>query len=171
LHVLSKGGFSYSSDYSKKLREIYNSGKYPADITDWDYGIYYPIQGLAMKIVNDAINSSSERFETSISGGAEVETFRYYNKNIPALFGVCFGNNNERNLLITNKSGFSHKISLSENAKKINGQFTMTYISSDDPKVMNTSENRELIKIKSKDVKNDFEIPVYSVVRLEWKIK
>ncbi|MBF8190212.1 fibronectin type III domain-containing protein [Nonomuraea sp. K274] len=141
-----------------------------------DHQLYFKTVGVANVIVNEAVNNSAARWQTTVTGGATVAARDGAGSalDVPALFATGyrggFGGNMKNYALMTNKSAEEHVIDFRVGGATLNTQVTAVYSASADPDAGNTADNPARISQQSVTYPDGsaVTIPPYSVVRLEW---
>ncbi len=163
-------------DYSDRVLDEYERDQ-TLNTAGVDHELFYKTPGLSNKIINQAINNSTARWDTSVSGGTTVETMDDHpvspvRSTMPALYAMAYkgdyNNNNKNYVLITNKSDKSHDVTIQMDGTNVSAAMTKTYITSSDPQAKNTAENPNTVAIQSASTSNPVFVPPYSVVRVEW---
>jgi|GEM_PF-5476585 len=105
------------------------------DSQDNDYDFFWDLPGLALQLVNTAVNTADSRLQTTLEGGVEVRaTEVLYSRNevtekwgwnqadtssqVSALYGQTYrGRDGIDRLVLTNRSGTSHTVHLEVDGK------------------------------------------------------
>jgi hypothetical protein len=166
IHALSesRGGFVVKKRYNDELYNVYEQGS-TLDTTGNDFQTYNAITGLALRLTNLAVNSSMATWATTVTGG---DTVNISTGTIPALFAQAYkGIGGEKHLIITNKSGTAHDVTVYVDGESTTDTMTKEFITSDDYRTTNRGVTDD-VAIQSETTSNSVTIPPYSVVRLEW---
>jgi hypothetical protein len=164
-----------AADYNDRVLDAYEKNQV-FNTASVDHELYFKTAGLSNKLVNQAINNSTKRWNTAISGGTTVPTLSdmLASSTIPALYATAYkgnyNNNNKNYVLITNKSSKSHDVTLQMNGTSVNASKNAYYTSSSDPQAGNSSSSPAAIAIQTASYTgtNPVFVPPYSVMRVEW---
>ncbi|MGG1554524.1 fibronectin type III domain-containing protein [Paenibacillus ferrarius] len=162
-------------DYNDRVLDAYQKDQV-FDSASVDHELYFKTAGLSNKLVNQAINNSTKRWNVSVSGGTTVATLSdtLNASTIPALYATAYkgnyNNNNKNYVLITNKSDKSHDVTIQMNGTNVNAAKTAYYTSSTNPQSGNSSSAPTAVSIQTASYTstNPILVPPYSVMRVEW---
>lgn len=162
-------------DYNDRVLDAYEKNQV-FDSASVDHELYFKTAGLANKLVNQAINNSTKRWNAAVTGGATVQTLSDAGSagTMPALYATAYkgdyNNTNKNYVLITNKSDKSHDVTIRMDGANVNAAKTVYYTSSSNPQVGNSSSapNTVAIQTASYTGTNPVLVPPYSVMRVEW---
>jgi hypothetical protein len=164
------GAIQAARDHEQDVIDAYEAGT-TIDTTQLDFGFFLSPQGLAMQLVDGAVNASNAVLATTLEGPGTVPADTPTGiEKIPALHaqayrdrykGVAF-------LIITNKSETVHAARLRWKGKPIRGPFQIAYITGDNLQLMNT-ETQQNVGIKTATSREIVHVPRYSIVRVEWR--
>jgi hypothetical protein len=131
---------------------------------------FYPsANALAMQVLNQAVNSSTFTWATTVSGGPSVSITGYDGNPIPALFAQGYqGSDGTHYLVITNKSGASVPVGVEVNGTLGPRSVTVSYISNPSDTAENTATAQTTVQVVNTTWANPMTIGPYSVTRLQW---
>jgi hypothetical protein len=133
------------------------------------YQFYYSTSGLAMGIVNRAINNSNATWPTTVVGGPTVPILGYDGNPVPAVFAQGYqGANGTHYLLITNKSGSSVPLALEVNGELLQATVTVSYISNASDTAQNTATAQNTVQVVTTTSPNPITVGPYSVTGVQW---
>jgi hypothetical protein len=133
------------------------------------YQFYTSAPGLALVVANQAINSSTQIWPTTVTGGPTVSILGYDGLPIPAIYAQAYlGNNGSHYLLITNKSGKPQNITVQVNGVDLSASFSLTYVSSSTLTVANSATAPNNVQIQTATSGNPVTIGPYSVTCVTW---
>ncbi|MGD0133672.1 MAG: aryl-sulfate sulfotransferase [Bryobacteraceae bacterium] len=134
------------------------------------FEFYTSAPALALAVANQAINNSTHIWPTTVTGGAAVPIQGYDGNPIPAIYSQAYqGDNGLHYLLITNKSGYSSKVTIQVNGTKLGQTLTVTYVSNSDKSISNTASAPNTVQIETVTSGNPVVIGPYSVTTVQWK--
>jgi hypothetical protein len=130
---------------------------------------YTSAPGLAMAVANQAINSGTQIWQTTVTGGRTVAISGFDGNPIPALYAQAYrGKNGRPSLLITNKSAYAQGVTIQVDAVRVNAPLSMTYISSSNAAAANTAQSPNTVQIMTASPANPFNLGPYSVATVTW---
>ncbi len=134
------------------------------------FEFYASAPALALAVANQAINNSTHIWPTTVTGGPAVPIQGYDGNPIPAIYSQAYqGDNGSHYLLITNKSGYSSKVTIQVNGTKIGQTLTVTSVSNSEKTVSNTASAPNTVQIETVTSGNPVLIGPYSVTTVQWK--
>jgi hypothetical protein len=166
---LRNGAIQAARDHEQDVIDAYEAGT-TIDTTQLDFGFFLSPQGLAMQLVDGAVNDSSAVLATTLEGPGTVPADTPAGiGNIPALHAQAYRGGDGRTafVLITNKSETVHTARLSWKRKPVRGPFQIAYITGDTLQLANT-ETQQNVGIKTAISRDIVHVPRYSIVRVEW---
>jgi hypothetical protein len=166
---LRNGAIQAARDHEQDVIDAYEAGT-TIDTTQLDFGFFLSPQGLAMRLVNDAVNDSSAVLATTLEGPGTVATDTPAGiGRMPALHAQAYrgGDGKKAFLIITNKSKTVHAARLRLKGKPVRGPFQIAYITGDNLRLANT-ETQQHVGIKTATSQDIVHVPRYSIVRVAW---
>jgi hypothetical protein len=147
-------------------QEAYLYSTYPTAVNTalLNFGFFYSANGLALQLVNEAVNDSTALYDTTLAGGAQVNVTT--GSPIPALYAQAYqGNGSVTHVIVTNKSDKAHTVTINFNGQQPrSGQiFSM---GNADPAMKNTGAAPNQLAIRNTPMSGVVEIPPYSVNRI-----
>jgi hypothetical protein len=136
---------------------------------DTQFVFYASANALALQLLNEAVNSSTLAWTTTVAGGPTVPILGYDGSPIPAVFAQGYlGANGMHYLVITNKSGVSVPLGFEINGTLGPGSVTVSYISNPSDTAENTATDQTNVQIMNTTWSNPMTIGPYSVTTLQW---
>lgn len=133
------------------------------------FQFYYSTSGLALEVLNQAVNSSTATWATTVSGGPTVPILGYDGNPIPAVFAQGYqGGDGSHYLTITNKSGASVPMGVEVNGTLGPASVTVAYVSSPSDTAQNTATDQNAVQVVNTTWSNPMTIGPYSVTTLHW---
>jgi hypothetical protein len=168
-----QGSIRAVDDYESYLiQHVKDNPNYSTDTAtnpDTQFSFYYATKGLAMEIVNSAVNGSNATWPTTLTGGPTVPIEGYNNQPVPAVFAQAFqGTGGTHYLLITNKSSQPVPIGIEVNGVLGPASLTASYISSTSDTAQNTATDQNAVQIVNTTFSNPFTVGPYSVTSVQW---
>ncbi len=163
------GAIQAARDHEQDVIDAYEAGT-TIDTTQLDFGFFLSPQGLAIQLVNGALNESSVVLATTLKGPGTVPTDTPAGiGRMPALHAQGYRDSAQGAafLIITNKSETVHTARPRWKGKPIRGPFQIAYITGDNLRLANT-EIRQNVGIKTAISQDIVRVPSYSVVRVAW---
>jgi hypothetical protein len=160
---------SFDDFESYLLNQVYPGSTNTATNPNTKFLFYTSAPGLAMEVANEAINSGTRMWPTSVSGGPTVNITGFDGNPIPALYAqMYFGNNGKHYLLVTNKSAQAQLVTIELNGVPVTGTFNLTYVANSSPVAANTAASPTNVQIQKTTSSNPFHLPGYSVTTVMW---
>jgi hypothetical protein len=152
------------------LNDVYPGSTNTAANPNTKFFFYMSAPGLAMEVANQAINSGTRLWPTTVSGGPTVNIVGFDGNPIPAIYAQMYlGNNGKHYLLVTNKSSQAQLITIELNGVPVAGPFNMTYVANSSPTAANTVQSQMNVQIQTATpLSNPFHIAGYSVTTVMW---
>jgi len=144
---------------------------YPNSVntSGWGFDFFRTAPALTLEIANQAINSSTSLYATSVSGGVKVPISGYDGQPIPAIYAQAYqGATGKHYLVVTNKAGISQTAAVLLNGSPLVAPLSLIYMSSADPTVANTADNPQAVQVQNMTATSPITLPPYSVMRVEW---
>lgn len=165
------GAIQAARDHEQDVIDAYEAGT-TIDTTQLDFGFFLSPQGLAMQLVDGAVNDSSAVLATILEGPGTVPADTPTGtENIPAQHAQAYrgGDGGTAFVIITNKSETAHTARLSWKHEPVRGPFQIAYITGDNLQLANTAtqQNVGITTATSRDIVH---VPRYSIVRVEWSL-
>jgi hypothetical protein len=133
------------------------------------FSFYASTNALALQLVNEAVNSSTFTWATTVSGAPTVPILGYDGNPIPAVFAQGYqGADGTHYLVITNKSGASVGLGVEVNGTLGPNSVTVSCISSPYADAQNTATAQATVQIVNTTWSNPMTIGPYSVTTLQW---
>jgi len=133
------------------------------------FAFYPSANALALQVLNQAVNSSTFTWATTVSGGPTVPILGYDGNPIPAVFAQAYhGANGTRYLVITNKSGASVPLGVEVDGTLGPRSVMASYISNASDTAQNTATSQTAVQIVNTTWTNPMTIGPYSVTTLQW---
>lgn len=134
------------------------------------FQFYTSAPGLAVEVANQAINSSTELWPTTVTGGNQVAIAGFDGIPIPAVYAQAYlAKNGNYYLLVTNKSAFPGKATIQVNGIPVQGALHMTYVSNSNPWAVNTAQSPTNIRIQTTTSSSPIQLAPYSVTTVTWQ--
>ena len=154
------------------LIPLAQSGEYTDTATnpETQYQFYTSAPGLALQVANQAINSGTIMWPTTVDGGPTVQITGFDGQPIPAIYAQMYlGSNGSHYLLITNKSSQAQKVTIEIDGSVVQATFNVTYVSNSDPLASNTAAAPTNVQIQTNTTShNPIELAQYSVTTVVW---
>jgi hypothetical protein len=137
------------------------------DTKNADYGLYYTPVAYSFKLVSGAVREALGEYPVTVTGGTTVAKS---SGTMPALFATAYKGRDKNYVLITNKSGDTHNVTLQSNGAALAELMNVSTVrsSTDDPNEQNTEASPNAIGIQTSTSTNPLSVPPYSVVRVEF---
>jgi hypothetical protein len=133
------------------------------------FQFYTSAPGLAMAVANQAINSSSQLWPTTLTGGPTVPIIGYDGNPVPAIYAQAYlGNNGSHYLLITNKAAQSLPVRIQVNGVNVTGTLSLTYVSNTSGQAANTAQSPSAVRIQTSTSSNPVSVGPNSVTCVTW---
>jgi hypothetical protein len=134
------------------------------------FQFYVSAPGLAMEVANEAINSGTRIWPTTVSGGPTVKIIGFDGNPIPALYAQTYlGNNGKHYVLITNKSAEPELVTIELNGVPVVANFTVTFVANSNPEAANTPQSQNNVQIQQRTTSvNPTQVAGYSVTTVMW---
>lgn len=163
---LTNGVFTPANNNLTALEDAYQNEK-TVDTTTLNFDAYESTPNVSLQVVDGAVNQSTTAWGTTVTGGATVS--KSDGTTMPALYAQSFkGNNGKDYVVITNKSAYSHSVTINMNGASVTSPMTTYYTTSSDPLTENTSTSPSPVAIQTASSSNPITVPPYSVMRVEW---
>ena len=156
-----------TNDYTAQCKQAYSNGTTinTADSSTYNFGYYMAAPGMALEVIDQAINSGTGIWPTTTTGGSYVS---YNDGNgtsgpMPAVYAQAVEHQtNPQHLLLTNKSGTAQTVNIKVNGTLLSGTtFSTTYITATAPDSTSTS-------IQTGSSTGSVTLPPYSVMNVAW---
>jgi len=133
------------------------------------FQFYTSAPGLAMELVNHAINNCTHVWPTTVAGGPTVEISGFDGNPVPAVYAQAYlTKNGDHFVLVTNKSAKPQLVTIELNGAKVQGTLTVDYISNSSAVASNTAQSQKTVQIQTTTANNPFELAGYSVTTVHW---
>jgi hypothetical protein len=130
---------------------------------------YTSAPGLAMEVANQAINSGTHIWPTTVTGGPTVKINGFDGNPVPAIYAQAYlGSNGSHYLLITNKSSEAQTANIELNGTPLAGTFNITSVSNSNPLAANSAQAQNNVQIQHTATANPVPIAGYSVTTVMW---
>jgi hypothetical protein len=172
-NYFSQGMICAVNDYEDYLvEEVITNPNYSTDTSTnpkTQYSFYYSATGLAMMVVNQAINNSNATWPTTVTGGPTVPIVGYDGNPVPAVYAQGYqGTNGTHYLIITNKSASSVPVAIEVDGNVLQSNVTVSYISAATDTAQNTASAQTAVQIVNTTSPNPITVGPYSVTRVQW---
>jgi hypothetical protein len=123
-----------------------------------------------MEVANEAINSGTRMWPTTVSGGPTVNITGFDGNPVPAIYAQMYlGSDGKHYLLVTNKSAQSELVTVELNGVPVTGPFTLTYVANSSPTAANTAQDQLNVQIQHRTTpSNPMQLAGYSVTTVMW---
>jgi len=133
------------------------------------FQFYISAPGLALQVANMAINSGTQVWPTTVTGGPTVAASGFSSANIPAVYAQTYVAASGRHyLLITNKSNQAQTVTIYLNGAMVQSKVGLTYVSGSVPYASNTATAQTNIQIQTATSSNPISVGPYSVTTVKW---
>jgi hypothetical protein len=134
------------------------------------FQFYMSAPGLAVQVANQAINSGTRIWPTTVTGSPMVNINGFDGNPIPAIYAQMYlANTGKHYLLITNKSGKSPMVSIRVNGAKVQGTLNVTYVSNSSPVAANSAQSPTNVQIQTTTTSsNPIQLAPFSVTTVMW---
>ena len=133
------------------------------------YQFYTSAPGLTLEVANQAINTSTGIWPTTVTGGPFVQIQGYDGKAIPAIYAQGYeGNDGSHYVVITNKSSSTCATTIQINGIHVSGALSVTTVSNTNAFVSNTVQAPNTVQIQTTTSANPISIGPYSVTVVKW---
>ncbi|HUI55156.1 MAG TPA: hypothetical protein VLY04_09300 [Bryobacteraceae bacterium] len=166
MHALtgSRGVYAVRSHYTD-VQNAYNQGT-AIDTLPLDFGFYTVAQPMGLGVLNGVLRNATQVDATTVTGGATVAATGL--GQMPALYAQAYtSTTGQESVVITNKSGTAHVVTLRVNGIPVSGALQTQFIAGSDPTVQNTASNQNAVAVQSTTSSNPVTVPAYSVVRVD----
>lgn len=166
LHGLVQFGTTFTKPYLDTMKLVSERGE-TLDTTGFDYGIVRHGSALALAVCLDAVNRSSHTLATTNDGTVTVTK---YGGTVPAIHAQAYvGLDDTDALVLTNKSGAAHEVTIQWRGATLPGPFETRWIGSDDPRAENTAAAPDTLVVQEGTAVGTVLVPAYSVMRVRWQ--
>jgi hypothetical protein len=133
------------------------------------FQFYHSAPGLAMEVANLAINSGTQMWPTTVTGGSTVAISGFSGGRIPAVYAQTYVAANGRHyLLITNKSSTPQTATIVLNGALVQATMNLVYVSNASPSAANTAQSPNNVQIQTTTSSNPIQLAPYSVTTVWW---
>ncbi len=132
------------------------------------FQFYTSAPGLAMQVINQAIDNSTELWPTTVTGGPYVAIQGYDGKSIPAIYAQGYQGGGKHYVAITNKSSSTCTTTIQMNGKRVTATMNVTSVTNPSAYVSNTAQAPNTVQIQATTSVNPISIGPYSVTVVEW---
>jgi hypothetical protein len=133
------------------------------------FQFYHSAPGLAMEVANEAINSGTQIWPTTVSGGSTVAISGFNGDRILAIYAQTYVAASGRHyLLITNKSATPQTATIVLNGATVQSTLNLTYVSNSSPMAANTAQSQANVQIQGTTSSNPIQVAPYSVTTVWW---
>ncbi len=133
------------------------------------FAFYTSAPGLAMEVANEAINSGTRIFSTTVTGGPTVQITGFDGNPIPAIFAQDYlGTNGHHYLLIINKSAAQQTVTIEINGTPITNNLSVRSVGNSSALANNTATAQTNVQIVAASATNPVQVPPYSVNTITW---
>ncbi|HXM39961.1 MAG TPA: hypothetical protein VN924_01850 [Bryobacteraceae bacterium] len=168
-HGLIRAVNDYESYLLAQIAENPNYSTNTATNPNTQFQFYHSAPGLAMQVANTAINSGTQIWPTTVSGGSTVASSGFNGSRIPAVYAQTYIAASGRHyLLITNKSSSAQTATVVLNGVTVQATLNLEYVSNSSPSAANTAQSPNTIKIQTATSSNPIQVAPYSVTTVWW---
>lgn len=133
------------------------------------FQFYMSAPGLAVEVANEAINSGTHIWPTSVVGGPTVKINGFDGNPVPAIYAQTYLASSGRHyLLITNKSSSAQSVTIELNGTPIAGTLHVTSVSNTNPLAANSAQSQTNVQIQRTTSSNPIHVAGYSVTTAMW---
>jgi len=133
------------------------------------YQFYTSAPGLAMEVINEAINNSTATWPTTVTGGPTVPIQGYDGQPIPAIYAQAYkGKGGVAYVVITNKSAATCTATIEVNGTGVGATMGVIWVSNPSALVANTPQAPTTVQIQTASSANPLTIGPYSVTVVKW---
>jgi len=133
------------------------------------FQFYTSAPGLAMEVANQAINSGTHIWPTTVTGGPTVNIIGFDGNPVPAIYAQAYLSSTGKHfVLITNKSSEEQNATIELNGAPVVATFNLTYVANSSPTAANTKDAPKNVKIQQKTSLNPIHVAGYSVTSAMW---
>ena len=157
-----------TDDYVSQCQTAYADGTTidTANATLYPFGYYMAAPGMALEVVDQAINTSTAIWPTSVTGGTWVSYNNYNGTSgtMPAVYAQAVKHStNPQHLLLTNKSSVAQTVTIEVNGTPLSTSYTTSYITATEPDTVSG------ITIQTGGpATGPVTLPPYSVMNVAW---
>jgi len=158
-----------SIDHTQDCIDAYNNGT-TINTANLNFGYFVKPLGLALQVVDPAINSSTSTLATAVSGGATVSVGGVTGvTSMPALYAQAYlGTDGTRYVVITNKAASSQTIQINDPTLLATSTLNVTSLGNTSPTITNTASNKNAIQVQTSQSGNPITVGPYSITRVQW---
>ena len=148
MHALSSTyGINANDRHFNDVQTAYNDGT-SIDTATLDYGFFPAAQAEGVAVLNGVLRNATQVYATTVTGGATVAATGL--GQIPALYAQAYtGSAGYRSVVITNKSGTAHQVTVNLNGSPAAGSLPVQFITGTDPSTLNNSTTDSPISIRT----------------------
>jgi hypothetical protein len=152
------------------LNQVYPSSTNTATNPSTQFQFYTSAPGLAMQVANQAINSGTHIWSTTVTGGPTVKITGFDGNPIPAIYAQAYlASNGSHSLLITNKSSEAQTVTIELNGAPVKVTLNVTYVSNSNPLAANSAGSQNNVQITGPAPSgNPIHLAGYSVTTVTW---
>lgn len=133
------------------------------------YQFYTSAPGLAMEVVDQAINNSTATWPTTVTGGPSVPILGYDGQPIPAIYAQAYkGKGGIAYVVITNKSAATCTATIQVNGVGVGATMGAIWVSNPSALAANTPQQQNNVQIQNTTSANPITIGPYSVTVVKW---
>jgi hypothetical protein len=133
------------------------------------FQFYTSAPGLALEVANQAINSSTQIWPTTVTGGPTVPIQGYDGQSIPAIYAQGYeGKYGGHYIVITNKSAATCSTTIQVNGVHVSGAMSITAVSNASSLAANTAQTPNNVQIQTTTSANPISIGPFSVTVVKW---
>ncbi|MGA2738087.1 MAG: hypothetical protein ABSG65_11650 [Bryobacteraceae bacterium] len=168
-HGLIRAVNDYESYLLAQLAENPNYSTDTATNPNTQFQFYRSAPGLAVEVANTAINSGTQIWPTTVSGGPTVAISGFNGDRIPAVYAQTYVSVSGRHyLLVTNKSSAAQTATVVLNGATVQSTLNVIYVSNTSPTAANTAQSPNTVKIQTATSTNPIQLAPYSVTTVWW---
>ena len=195
-HALTAQAIDHRCNHRNTAKTAANLNRVQ-DTQDNDYDFFWDLPGLALQLVNAAVNTAEHRLSTTLTGGVQttaIEAAYAYSEpaekwgwipaasstQVESLYAMAYqGRDGVNRLVLTNRSGETHAVSVATDGARLEGPLQTRTISADTPLFENDGQDvdcdpglvDEVIdqEIVVSEQSNPLSLPPWTVMVVEWE--
>jgi hypothetical protein len=163
--LIGPAGIEVVNDHHDDALAAFAQGR-PLDPTAYTYDLFLSAQGVAYSVALSAVNTASEVYRTTVSGGGTVPGSGD-GAAIPAIHAQAYGHSAGYSVVITNKGAAAERLSIAVDGRPVQTRVEVETATGPDPLATNTFE-RHAVRAERSSAIRVVAVPPYSVVRVSW---
>jgi uncharacterized protein (TIGR03437 family) len=164
--ITNFAGIFAANGHQSEVTAAANAGT-TIDTLSLNFGFYTGAQALGQAVLNGVINRAIQSNKTTVTGGVTVPATGITG-GVPALYAMGYTNaTGGLSVVITNKSGAAHQVTIRVNGAAATGSFPLRFVSGADPSAANSAASPNAVVMQTGSSSNPVTVPPYSVVRVD----